>query len=757
MASFAVVGKALPRVDAKEKVTGDAVYCADFKLPRMLYGKILRSPYSHARVLNVDVSQAVLAPGVKAAITADDTPKVKFGIMRPDELALALDKVRYVGDEVAAVVAVDEDAAEAALSLIKVEYEELPGVYDTEEAMKPGAPAIHDHVQNNVALFLDYQRGDVNQGFKESDLIIEESFETSTAHQCYTEPRGVTASWDASGRLTLWGPFQSLFLYRDLVLCKALGIDPARIRIIQPYVGGAFGGKFDSSKAVIAALLARKTGRPVRIVNTREEELRAGRPSVSAKIHHRIGFKKDGTIMAKESRALVDNGAYCSSCVALVEVLICRNENLYRLKNSKGEAYLVYTNKVPTGAFRGYGHAEGIFSLESMMERAASELSIDPLEIRMKNSTRSGDTTIHGMRISSCGLQECMKRVTEATDWHRKRANPQPYRGIGLAISLFVSGNRQLMDYDGSTAFIKIDEDGRVTLITGEGDIGQGCQTALAMIAAEELGATLDNVIVSQPDTDLVPYCLGTYADRVTMVGGNAVKVAAANARTQLLEVAADLLEASVDDLEARENKIYVKGAPERFKSLPEVAAACIGKKKGGPILACGTYDTPTEMLDRKTHYGHSSPSYAFTAVVAEVEVNPKTGVVKLVNLVSGDDCGFAINPHNAEGQVHGCMAMGIGFALMEKLVWEKGNIVNASYADYKMPTIADMPKVKSFLVETDDKFGPFGAKSIGDSTIAPTPAAIANAIYHACGYKANKLPVMPEDVYRFLKGARGK
>ena len=756
MNGYSVVGKSLPRVDAREKATGDAVYLADFTVPRMLYGRMLRSPLPHARILNIDTSKASKRPGVRAVFTGDDVPKIKFGMMKPDEYALAIDKVRYVGDEVAAVAALDENAAEEALEYISVDYEELPAIFDPEEAMKPGAPPIHDHVQNNLALFLDYHRGDVDAGFKEADLILEDNFQTSTVHQCYTEPRAVVASFDATGRLTLWGPFQSLFLFRDLILCKALDMEAAKIRIVQPFVGGGFGGKFDSSKAVVAALLARKTGRPVKMMNSREEELKAGRPSVSARIWQRVGFKRDGTIVSKESKLVVDKGAYCSSAVALVEVMACRHENLYRLKNSRSEANLVYTNKTPTGAYRGYGNNDGILSFETLVERAAKELGRDPMDLRLQNSTRSGDLTIHGMRISSCGLQECIKRVAETTSWQSKRARPQPFKGIGMACSIFVSGNRQLMDYDGSACFIKIDEDGRVSLITGEGDIGQGARTVLGQIAAEELGTTLDNVIVSHPDTDINPYCLGTYADRVTTVGGNAVKVAAANARAQLLDLAADMLEAPASDLEAKEGKIFVRGSPEKYKTFAEVAAAAIGKKKGGPILAVGTYDTPTEMLDRKTHYGHSAPTYAFTAVVAEVEIDPKIGVVSITNLLAADDCGFAINPMAAEGQVHGNLGMAFGYAMMEKYVWDKGNLVNANYSDYKFPCSMDMPRVESILVATEDKFGPFGAKSIGDSAMAPTPAAIANAIYNACGVKVNKLPVSPEEMLQALKEMPG-
>lgn len=756
MNGYSVVGKSLPRVDAREKASGDAVYMADFTVPRMLYARMLRSPLPHARILNIDTSRAKKRPGVRAVLTGNDVPKIKFGMMRPDEYALAIDKVRYVGDEVAAVAATDEDAAQEALEYISVDYEELPALFDPEEAMKPGAPAIHDHVENNLALFLDCQRGDPDAGFKEAELILEDNFETSTVHQCYTEPRAVVASFDATGRLTLWGPFQSLFLFRDLVLSKALDMEPAKIRIAQPFVGGGFGGKFDSSKAVVAALLSKKTGRPTKMVNTREEELKAGRPSVAARIWQRVGFKKDGTIISKESKLVVDKGAYCSSAVALVEVMACRHENLYRLKNTRSEARLIYTNKTPTGAYRGYGHNDGVFSFETLMERAADELGRDPMDLRLQNATRSGDVTIHGMRISSCGLQECIKTVTELTSWSSKRGRQQPYKGIGMACSLFVSGNRQLMDYDGSACFLKIDEDGRVSLITGEGDIGQGARTVLGQIAAEELGTTLDNVIVSHPDTDINPYCLGTFADRVTTVGGNAAKLAATNARAQLLDLAADMLEAPAADLEAKEGKIFVRGSPEKYKSFAEVAAAAIGKKKGGPILAAGIYDSPTDMLDRKTHYGHSAPTYAFTAAIAEVEVDRNTGVVSITNLVSADDCGFAINPMAAEGQVHGNLAMATGYAMMEKYVWDKGNLINANYSDYKLPCSMDMPPVESILVATEDKFGPFGAKSIGDSTMAPTPTAIANAIYNACGVKVKKLPVSPEEMLNALKEKAG-
>lgn len=751
------VGVSFPKVDALAKATGAAKFAADFALPRLLQARVVRSPLPHARVAHVDTSKAIKVPGVKTVVTAEDTPKIKFGMTIPDELLLAVHRVRYVGDEVAAVAAIDMDVAEEAAQLVRVEYEELPAVFDPNEATMPGAVQLHDHAPNNIAMSLKYERGNVEKGFGQADLVMEENFTPSQAHQCYMEPVAIVASWDESARLTVWGPFQSVFLAKEL-LATSLQIDAGRIRVIQTFVGGAFGGKLDLPKAAaIASLLARKSGRPVRVVNTREEEFIAGRPSTPALIHQKLGLRKDGAMVAKESRLICNNGAYNSLGPALTKTMAMHHECLYRIPNVKAEARLVYTNRTPTGAYRGFGNRQGAFAFESLIDMAAVKLGMDPGEFRFKNSVESGDVAVHGYRISSCGFKECVGRALKKSGWRQKKINKRKNVGIGMAGAIHVTGNRGVFDYDGSSAIIRVDDDGRVRLFTGEGDVGQGSRTILAQIVAEELGVPFHWVEIGPADTDLSPFGLGPYADRVTFIAGNAAKLAAADAKRQVIAIASEMLEANPEDLEVKKGKIYVRGFPEKALDFQKLVRAGLIRKGGSPIIAKGSYDPPTEMLDPINMYGHVSPTYAFGVNIAEVEVDPETGQVKILDMTCADDCGFAINPMAAEGQVHGAAAQGIGFTLMEEMAWDGGRLVNPSMADYKIPAAADLPQITSILVESNDPHGPFGAKSIGELPIVPVPAAIANAIFDAVGVRITNLPITAEKVLASLKEARRK
>ncbi|MEE8448367.1 MAG: xanthine dehydrogenase family protein molybdopterin-binding subunit, partial [Thermodesulfobacteriota bacterium] len=673
MPELSMVGRSVVRLDSRDKVTGGAKFVTDLSLPRLLCGKILRSPYPHARLLKIDVTRALSVPGVRAILTAEDTPKNIIGHIVVDEVLIAFEKVRYVGQEVAALAAESEEAAEEALGLIEVEYEELPPVFDPEVALGPDAPLIHDG--GNLAYHFEYQRGDIEQGFRESDHIFESRYTTQSNHQGYIEPRGCLALADPTGKVTIWAGVQSIFRTRSRV-AKFLDLAETKVRVIQPYTGGGFGGKTAPNEPAVAALLALKTGRPVRLVNTQEEEFKATRPRVPAIIYQKLGVKKDGTLLARQVRVIADCGALSGNVPHIAETMAQRPDNLYHFAHLKGEGFVVYTNNTPGGACRGFGNPQGHFPLESELDEIARTLKLDPVELRMKNAVNVNEVTLHGWKIGSCGLKDCLKLAGEKTGWRDKRANKKPGQGIGLAVGIHVSGNRRGENFAGSAAFVKVDPSGNVALITGESDTGQGAWTALAQIVAEELGIEMNSITVAPADTDIAPFCLGAYASRVAVIGGQAVRVAALDARQQLFAQAAQVLEANPEDLEASKGRIYVRGAPDRGLTFVEACRRAVYRQGGGPILGRGTYDPPTVQAD-KSLYGNFCQSYPFCAQVVEVEVDQGTGQVRLVNIFAADDVGKVINPILEEGQVHGCLSQAVGFSLMEEIARDNGNVIN--------------------------------------------------------------------------------
>lgn len=753
MKELTVVGERIPILDGKEKVTGEAKYAADLKFPHMLYGKILRSPHPHAKILNIDISKAKKVPGVKAVITTKDTPQKKWGAFIEDQTIFGVDKVRYIGEEVAAVAAVDEYTAEEALQLIKVDYEILPAVFDPEEAVLPGAPLIHEEAKNNIALRLDINRGDIQAGFNESDDIIEERFATSLVHQCYTEPTASVASMDINGRLTVWAPVQYIFLARRR-WAKALDMDVSRLRVIQSKVGGGFGGKTaDENSTPICCVLTKVTGKPVKIVLTREEEFVAGRPRVPAVIYLKMGVKKDGTFTAKEARIFGDNGAYSGKGPSTISTIAIRPDSLYRFKNIRTEALLVYTNKVPTGAYRGFGNPQMAFALESFIDIIADRLHLDPLEIRLKNAVQTGDTTAHGWKIRSCGYSECIRKAASVAGWKEYKEAKPSLKGIGVGIAgvIHVSGNKHF-GFDGSNIFIKISEDGRAKIISGEGDLGQGANTVLTQIAAEELGIPLKDIEISQADTEFTPFCFGAFGSRVTTIAGNAVRLAAADAKRQLIEIASQVLEESPTDLICEGGRIFVRGAPERYLTIAEVIQAGLFKLGNINVLGQGSFDPDSEVPDPKTKYGNISSAYEFGAHVAVVRVCEETGNVEILDFVAAHDVGRAINPMLVEGQIEGGVAQGIGYALLEDMQLKNGKVLNPNFTDFKVPLAPDLPPIRTIMVETRDPQGPFGGKGLGEATIVPTAPAIANAIFDAVGVRIRDLPITSEKILKALK-----
>jgi len=753
--SFSVVGKRVQRVEGFDKVSGEAEFIADIYLPGMLVGKVLRSPFAHARIRNIDISKAEKLPGVRAVVTAEDTIKRPWGAFFADQYILSVGKTRYIGEEVAAVAAIDPDIAEEALELIEVEWEPLPGVFDAEEAVKDGAPLVHEDKPNNIAMQLDLERGNIAQAFRDSDVIVEDTFTSMPQWHCSIETIGSVADYATSGKYTIYMNTQTLFNARYRI-ATALGVPETDVRIIQSAVGGGFGGKScDDNNALVAAVLAKKARKPVKLINTREEEFLAGcRPRVFMKIAVKMGFKKDGRIRAKELKIIADNGAYSAKAPAITGVAAMRHDTCYKYSDVKIEAKLVYTNKIPTGAFRGFGNPSAEWAVEQAIDLGAHALGIDPIELARLNAAEAGYVSPHGNRVTSCELKQCLDMTERMIDWKAKRANKLPNTGLGVACTVHVSGKRHFGDYDGSSATIKVNEDGKALILSGEGECGQGVHTAMCQIAAEELGVPVEDVEISRADTDLTTFCLGAFASRLTYVSGNAVKNAAANVKQQLFEQAAEMLEANAADLISRDGKIFVRGAEGKSLTVSDVARARLFRLNGAPIIGSGSFDADSVLPD-STRFGNESGAYNYGAQAAQVHVDPETGQVTILQMVVASDCGTVIYPIGAEGQVEGGLAQGIGYALTEGLQIDEGRPVNPNFSDYRIPSVRDMPPLQHAFADSYEPTGPFGAKGLGELNMDPTAAVINNAIFDAVGVRVKSLPITPEKILSALKEKR--
>jgi len=753
------IGKRVPKLDAVDKVTGKAVYPQDIKLPGMLYGKILWSEQAHAEILEIDTSEAEKLSGVKAVITAKDMPPTKMGIIQ-DNSPLKDDKVRSLRDEIAAVAAVDEDTAERALELIKVKYKPLSAVFDPEEAMKDGAPQVHAEAKGNRnKLHYSLEYGDVDAAKAESDVVVKHRFKLPFVKHCCLGLHSCVASWDGAGKLTMYSPTQVPFLYqRDLA--KVLQILPSMIRVIQPKIGGAFGSKLDLyPNEVICAVLAKKTGRPVKLTYTREEEFKCTPSRQPAIIDIEVGAKKDGTLTFRDVFLILDNGAYTSWGATTPYVIMNPVTSLYKCKNIRFDTAIIYTNNMYSGAMRGYGNPQGNFAVESMMDILAEKLGMDALELRLKNCNEPGEVTPQGMRVTTCGLRECIETVAKRLDWAHKRNRRDNQtgtlrRGVGLASYFHVGGGARVYRSDGCGAIVKMDDFGHVTLITGSTDIGTGSETVLAQITAEELGVRTEDVTVVNNDSAIKPWDVGVHASRTTFIAGNAAREAAAKIKARILKKASEMLDEPENKLEINNRKVYSKTNPEQVIDIGKVIRRAHFREHGEAFVAEAFYDPPTEMQD-KEHRGNISVTYGFGTQGAEVEVDTETGQVRILKMVIANDVGRAINPMLLEGQFEGGLSMGIGYALLEKLVVENGEVKNPSFLDYKMPTVKDMPPIEIVLVETDDPAGPFGAKGAAEGGTIPTAAAIRNAVADALGFHMLELPLQPEKVLNAIKAHR--
>ncbi|MDO8689971.1 MAG: molybdopterin-dependent oxidoreductase [Dehalococcoidia bacterium] len=742
---YSVVGKRVSRIDAAAKATGEAKYTGDLTLARMLHGKVLRSPYPHARIMNIETSKALTLPGVKAVITGKDTLGIKYGLF-PDEYALAMDKVRFIGDGIAAVAATDEEIAAEALALIEVEYQALPAVFDPEQAMRPGAPQIHAGTPNNVSSSPQFFAGDVEQGFRDSDYVREDTFRTQAQTHCTLETHGAVASYDSMGRLTIWTSTQGPY-HLSLDLAKTLGMPLGSIRVIKPHVGAGFGGKREMLDVQFcASLLSIKTGRPVRIIYSREEQFTSTRHRHAFIVTIKTGVKKDGSIVAKDCVAIADGGAYNSRGPVIVAASGTQIGSLYRTPNARFRGYHVYTNNPVGGPFRGYGLLQVRFADEVQMDMIAEELGIDPVEIRLKNAIGPNEEAPCGWKITSCGFSECVERASEAAGWKDQRSRPVENQGIGMGCNNYTVGNSAFGQADASSAMIKILEDGTVTVFTGASDIGQGSDTTLAQIAAEELGIRLEDIRISVADTETSPTDLGSYASRVTFIAGNAIRAAAMDAKRQILAIAAEKLEARVEDLVARDRRIYVQGSPEIGLDFKDVIVSA-QVNRGVYIMGKGSYAVPGEPWDASTGKGNVSPTYSFGAHVTRIELDPETGQLEMLKEIAAHDCGFAVNPMAMEGQLEGCTACGLGMTFMEERLTVDGQIMNPSFEGYKAPTALETPEIQSIIVESIDPDGPFGAKGVSEAAQVPVAPAVANALHQITGVWFKELPLTPERV----------
>ena len=756
-----VVGKSWTKVDAMAKVRGEAVFADDLFLPRMLFCKILRSLHPHALIKRVDVRPALKCPGVVAAITGQDLP-IKFGILpvSQDEEALCVDKVRMVGDPVAAVAALDEESAEAALEEISVEYEPLPAIMSIEEGLEKQAVQIHEYAQEgNIHKLVSLEFGDVEEGFGLADHIREDLFYYEGSNHLPMEQHAAVAQYGADGRLTLWSSTQTPH-YVQRALAKVLELPASRIRVIATPVGGGFGGKTDPfSHEIVAAKLAILTGRPVKATLTREEVFYAHRGRHPVLMWIKTGMKHDGSLTAVHFRSYLDGGAYGSYGVASTYYTGALQTITYPIQHYKFEGLRVFTNKPPCGPKRGHGTPQPRFALEVQLDKFAEDLNLDPASLRLGHLVPPNSKSVNHLSVTSIGLGECIEKVVEASRFHQRRGKLPPGKGLGLACGAYLSGAGLPVYWNAmphSGVQIKIDRGGGVTVFCGSIDIGQGSDSVLAAIVAEVLGISMARVIVVTADTDLTPVDLGSYSSRVTLMTGNAAIAAATPLREMILAAVGERLELSSEVLDMADDRVFWTEDSTQGLSFDE--AIQLAEAKFGTLGSVGSYTPPRRGGPYKGSGVGPSPAYSFTACVAEVTCDLETGIYEVDQLWLAHDVGKAINPLLVIGQVEGSAYMGLGEAMMEEQIFRRGLHKIPSMLDYKSPTTLETPKIETFLIETLDPEGPYGAKEAGQGPLLPVAPALANAIYNATGVRVDEVPITPEKVLKgLLKKARGE
>ena len=749
------VGLSIPRPDGPEKVTGKVEYVADLSPRGLLHAKLLRSPHAHAKIVRIDVSKAKALPGVRAVLTAADIPQLKKKAPTRAHAVLAIDRVVFAGQPVAAVAADEPAIAEEALDLIDVQYEVLPVAADPLESMKPGAPPVaelgteadtseaqaHGSVAGvsteakpskavNISQQARLQRGDVAKAFAESDVVIENTYRVPMVHQGYMEPHAVLAQWDSSGNLTLWASTQGSFNTRSEV-ADVLELPENRIKVIPMECGGGFGGKIRALCEPITAVLAKATNRPVRYVMTRKEELEAGMPAPQVIIKMKTGVKRDGTLMAIEAEAILESGAYSGAVLAVAGVFLA---SLYLFPNFDVKGFEVLTHKPSIAAYRAPVAPQTIFAIDSQMEQIAKKLGVDPVEFRLRHVQHEGDKMANNQPWLSNGAAEVLAKLAEHPIWKKRAewkasAKDGKLRGTGISLGGWLGG----LQPTGAT--VRLNPDGTLQVMTGQVDIA-GTNIALAQIAATAYGVDIDKVKITTGDTDVAPVTGLSAGSKTTYTVGVAVIQAAEIARKQTLEIAAKELEASVHDLEIEDGKVIVRGVPDKGITL-----ASIGKKGN-------LYMSKVEPVLGASHPAFSVQAPAFCAQLARIEVDPDTGEVTLHNFVVAQDVGKAINPAQIEGQMQGGAVQSLGMALTEALMYDdKARLTNPSLLDYRKLTSADLPNIETIIVEKPAPHGPFGARGVGEPPIVPAPAAIANAIEDATGVRLTHLPLSPERI----------
>jgi CO/xanthine dehydrogenase Mo-binding subunit len=759
-----IIGKGERRVDAFGKVTGKAKFAADYNVGHQLVGKVLRSKYPHAKILRIDTTKAKQLDGVEAVLTAEDIAGEKvFGIVVKNQAILASDKVRYLGDGVALVAAKSKEIAEQALALIEVEYEPLSVVSDPEKAMTPDSPRIHG--DDNTFVHHKVRKGDVEKGFGEADFIIERRFRTQFIEHSYIEPEAALAEPGEQGGVRIVGSVQNLFSSRRSV-AAALNLDLNKVQIIQATLGGSFGGKDEvmTSMCCRAALLCLKTGKPVKMVNTREESMIESYKRHPYVLYYKWGAKNDGSIVAMECKCIADGGAYASMSPFVTWRSVVQATGPYHCENVKTDVYAVYTNNNYTGAMRGFGSPQVNFAIESMMDELAEKVGKDPLEIRLEIGFETGATTATGQKLlHQVSLKEVITKAANAADFQKKwkqyrSASPSPKkRGIGLAcsyrgVSLGAEGT------DAVGTIVSVQTDGSVIVSSGVTDMGQGAQTQMSQIAGEVLGITMDRIQFLNTNTSRVPDSGPTVASRGTIMGGSAAKKAAETVRVTLLGIGSELAGCDVQDLDLADNYLVNRKSNEKVASFNELAAECF--KQGKPMYGFGWFKSPHTSWDEERGQGEAYFTFVYGANVAEVEVDTETGKVDVLNVVSVHDVGKAINRSTVLGQFYGGVAMGLGYGLLEEFGFEDSIPKQLNFDEYLIPTSMDVPNITPIIVENEDAAGPFGAKSIGEPANELAAPAIINAIANATGKRLYELPATLERVLlgRKLtrKGERG-
>ena len=755
-----LIGQRIPKQDAPEKINGRARYVHDINLPGQLVGKILRSGRLHARILAIDVAAARALPGVHAVITAADVPTQTIGVTR-DNPPLKGDKVRCERDEIAAVAAETEELADAALALIKVEYEDLPLLLDAAVAREAEAPLIHDDKPGNIALQFDYEHGDVVKGEAESNVVIEDRFGLHYVTHACMGVSGVIADFDdITGNLTLYSNTQVPFLHKR-EFAEVLELDPNRIRIIQPTIGGGFGSKLDIYPfEPICVYLARAAGRPVKLVFSRAEEFLASPTRQPARVLLRSGCRNDGRLTFRKVDMLLDNGGYTSWGATTPMVMMQTFSSLYRVPHCLYHSTAAYTNNPYAGSFRGYGNLQATFAVEAHMDKLADAIGMDPLEFRLLNAQEAGEVSGQGMHFRSCGFKDCLRTAADRSDYLARRqqnieqrSTGPVQRGVGMASMLHVGGGAKIYPSDGCGTILKLDDFGHVTILTGASEIGQGSETVLSQLVCEELGLPLTSVTVVNNDTDITPWDVGVHASRTTFIAGNAAVGAARLAKEKILKAAAAATGQPMQELDLRGGGIVQRQDGSTLMTLDKLLRSMHFQDKADLVITSYYYEPPSVHQDDQ-HKGDVSAAYAWACQVVEVEVDSDTGVVRLLKCTAAHDVGRVINRLGIEGQIEGGIVMGQGYALSEDLAIRDGHCLNPGFRDYKLITAPEVPELDLSFIETMDGEGPRGAKGVGEAPAICVAAAVANAIENATGVRIYQLPFTPENVYRALRAA---